>query len=139
MQIRLILRSRSRGTYTCKKLHISDGGGGCGDQGVRCDDTNCLNRDCNRVFGTRAALTIHQKRFHRDITNAPLFVCQRCAGERTVHRKKECKKCMKLLSKTNILRRRISCRIKEQNWTEMKTLPAGVYKAQVKSVADVSN
>ena len=50
-------------------------------QGVRCDDAKCLYKGRNRVFRTRAALTIHQKRLHRDLTNAPLFVCPNCSDE----------------------------------------------------------
>ena len=95
-------------------------------QGVRCDDAKCLYKGCNRVFRIRAALTIHQKRLHRDLTNAPLFVCpicsdefkqegsmknhyNRCDGERTLNGKKECRKCMKLISKANFARHRLSC------------------------------
>jgi len=95
-------------------------------QGVRCDDAKCLYKGCNRVFRTRAALTIHQKRLHRDLTNAPLFVCpncsdefkqegsmknhyKRCDGERTLNGKKECRNCMKWISKANFARHRLSC------------------------------
>ena len=118
-------------------------------QGVRCEDAKCLHKDCNGVFRTRAALTIHQKRLHRDSTNAPLFVCQkcgdefkqegcmknhykRCVGKRTVHGKKECKKCMKLISKANIARHRLSCQTRGHDLTEMQSLPARVYKAERK-------
>jgi len=70
----------------------------------------------NRVFRTRATLTIHQKQLNRDLTNAPLFVCpncsdefkeegsmknhyNKCGGERTLNGKKECKNCMKWIAK----------------------------------------
>ena len=92
-------------------------------QGVRCDDAKCLHKGSNRVFKTRAALTIHQKWLHRDLTNAPLFVClncsdefkqersmknhyKRCDGERTLNGKKECRNCMKWISKVNFARHR---------------------------------
>ena len=81
-------------------------------QVVECYDAQCLFKSCNRVFRSRAALTIHQKQLHRALTNAPLFVCpncsdefkqegsmknhhKRCNGERTSNGKKECKLCMK--------------------------------------------
>ena len=80
----------------------------------------------SRVFRTRAALTIHQKQLHRDLTNAPVFVCPNCGdefkqkgsmknhckgcgGERTVNQKKECKNCMKQVSRANFASYRISC------------------------------
>ena len=95
-------------------------------QAVKCDDAKCLYKGCTRVFRSRAALTIHQKRLHRDLTNAPLFVCptcsdefrqegsmnnhhKRCNGERTFNGKKECKICMKWISKENFARHTISC------------------------------
>ena len=34
-----------------------------------------LHKDCNRIFRTRDALTIHQIWLHRDPTNEHLFVC----------------------------------------------------------------
>ena len=75
-------------------------------QGVRCVDAKCCYKDCNRVLRTRAALAIHQKRLHRDLTNTLVFVCpncgdefkqresmkthyQRSGGERLANRKKE--------------------------------------------------
>ena len=42
-------------------------------QAVRCDDAKCLYKGCNRVFRTRTALTIHHKRLHRHLMNAPLL------------------------------------------------------------------
>jgi len=50
-------------------------------QGVRCDGSKCLYDGCNRVFRTRAALTIHQQRLHRDLTNAQLSVCLNCSDD----------------------------------------------------------
>ena len=49
-----------------------------------------------------------------------------------MHGKKECKKCMKLISKTNIARHRLSCQASKQELTEIQTLAARVYKAQRK-------
>ena len=63
---------------------------------------------------------------------------KRCVGERTVHGKKECKKCMKLISKANIARHRLSCRASEQELTEIQTLPARVYKHRGNNVTDVT-
>ena len=95
-------------------------------QAVECDDAKFLYTGCNRAFRSRAALTIHQKRLHRDLTNASLFVCpncsnefrqegsmnnhhKRCNGERTFNGKKECKICMKWISKANFPKNRLSC------------------------------
>ena len=95
-------------------------------QAVKCDDAKCLYKGFTRVFRSRAALTIHQKRLHRDLTTAPLFVCpycsdefrqegsmknhhKRCNGERAFNGKKECNICMKWISKANFARHRISC------------------------------
>ena len=95
-------------------------------QAVKCDDAKCLYKGFTRVFRSKAALTIHQKRLHRDLTNAPLFVCpncsdefrqegsmknhhKRCNGERTFNGKKECNICMKWISKANFARHRITC------------------------------
>ena len=95
-------------------------------QAVKCDVAKCLYKCCNRAFRSRAALTIHQKRLRRDLTNAPLFVCpncsdefkkedsmknhhKRCNGGRTFNGKKECKICMKWISKANFARHRIYC------------------------------
>ena len=50
-------------------------------QGVRCFDAKRPYKDCNRVLRTIAAFTIHQKRLHRDLTNAPVFVCPNCVDE----------------------------------------------------------
>ena len=57
---------------------------------------------------------------------------KRCVGERTVHGKKECEKCMKLISKANISRHRLSCQTRGHDLTEMQSLPARVYKAERK-------
>ena len=71
-------------------------------------------------------LTIHQKRLHRDHTNAPLFVlpncsdecmhegsmknhCKICDGERTLNGKKECRNCMNWISKASFARHKLSC------------------------------
>ena len=94
-------------------------------QEVRGDDAKCLYKGCNRVSRTRDALTIHQKRLHIELTNASLLACHNCSDEfkqegsmktpykryneeRTVNGKKECKNCIKWISKANFARHRPS-------------------------------
>lgn len=51
-------------------------------QRVTCEDAKCLYEDCNKVFRTKAALTIHQKWLRRDFTTTtPLFVCRNRGNE----------------------------------------------------------
>ena len=119
-------------------------------QRVRCVDAKCCYKDCNRVFRTRAAFTIHRKRLHRDLTSAPVFTCLKCGdefkqkgsmknhykryeGERTVDRKKECKNCMKWISKANFARHRLSYQASEEEVSVTENCSARIQRTKRKN------
>ena len=85
------------------------------------DQIRCIYQGCGRFFRTKAGLTIHQKRTHREINEAPTFTCNKCGnnfkqegawknhqrnctGSRVEGKKKECHICKKWLIGSNLAR-----------------------------------
>ena len=42
------------------------------------DQIRCIYQGCGRFFRTKAGLTLHQKRIHREINEAPTLTCNKC-------------------------------------------------------------
>ena len=85
------------------------------------DQIRCTYHGCGRFFRTKAGLTIHQKRTHKEINEAPTFTCNKCGknfkqegawknhqknctGSRVEGQKKECHICKKWLIGSNLAR-----------------------------------